>query len=155
MAATKRKYNVERGRQRVRSFYLRCAASKINSLLKGVTISHNLKWVKDVEEDGQIKEKLAFYTDGLEPLQDHLNKTKHKPCAFSTLLDAPVEWKVYVKVHYTTQDGTDYDWPLPVINRRQPFREIFMYIINEFLPNYRKKENSAHFIEWSFYGEIV
>jgi len=155
MAATKRKYNPERGRQRVRSFYMRCAASKINNLLKGVTVSHNLKWVQDVEENGEIKEKLSFYTNGLERLQEHLNNTAKKPCAFSTMIEAPVQWRVYVKVHYTTQDGTDYDWPLPVINQKRPFCEIFFYILNEFLPNYRKKENSLHFVEWSFYGEVV
>jgi len=51
MAATKQKINYPaRERQRVKSFYMRCAASKINNLLKGVTVSHNLKWVQDVEE---------------------------------------------------------------------------------------------------------
>ena len=62
---------------------------------------------------------------------------------------------VYVKVHYTTQDGTDYDCLLPAINQKRPFYEIFFYILNEFLPRYRKTENSLHFVEWSFYGEVV
>lgn len=156
MASTKQKINYPaRERQRVRSFYMRCAASKINNLLKGVTISHNLKWVEKVEEDEEQKEKLAFYTEGLERLQEHLNKTAKKPCAFSTMIEAPVQWRVYVKVHYTTQDGTDYDWPLPVINQKRPFCEIFFYILNEFLPRYRKTENSLHFVEWSFFAEVV
>lgn len=168
MASVRKKYNHAAKVQQERARLLKMADLKIRKALKGVTIAYNSAWENEERycECGKLiipKAKhcscgkevppIEFYPTGMDRIIDLLKGDIETACG--TLVQIGIRWRVYITVFCRTQDGEEYAYLLPVIDKVGQMQHLEDEIEKIVIPKALKDRNQAHVKDWGYWGEIV
>ena len=168
MASVRKKYNRAAKVQQERARLLKMADFKIRKALRGVTVAYNSSWEyeKRLCECGLINTPKAkhcscgkevppieFYPTGMGRIIDLLKGDIDTACG--TLVQIDIRWRVYITVFCRTQDGEEYAYLLPVIDRVCQMQRLEDEIEGVLIPAFLKQRNQAHLVDWGYWGEVL
>ena len=143
MASVRKKYNRAAKVQQERARLLKMADFKIRKALRGVTVAYNSSWGEDAE----------FYPTGMGRIIELLKGDIDTACG--ALVQIDIRWRVYITVFCRTQDGEEYAYLLPVIDRVCQMQRLEDEIEGVLIPAFLKQRNQAHLVDWGYWGEVL
>ena len=144
-AAKKRnkKYNPVVKQQQERARLLKMADFKIRKALQGATIAYNSSWGSDAQ----------YYPTGMERIVNLLKGDIDTACG--TLMQIDIRWRVYITIYLKTQDGEEYAYLLPIIDKVCQMQRLEDEIEKAIIPSELKKRNESHIVDWGYWGEVL
>ena len=143
MASVRKKYNHAAKVQQHRARLLKMADFKIRKALRGVTVAYNSSWGESAE----------FYPTGMGRIIELLKGDIDTACG--ALVQIDIRWRVYITVFCRTQDGEEYAYFLPVIDRVCQMQRLEDEIEGILIPAFLKQRNQAHLVDWGYWGEVM
>ena len=111
--------------------------------MTGITISYNSSWGNNEDFCGCNYERLIKRLNGCEPT------------AYGLSVQMRVRWRVYITINCVSQDGEEYAYTLPVIDREDSMRNLEAEIEHKIIPAALAKRNQAHIKDWRYLAEIL
>jgi len=143
VASVRKKYNPVGKLQQRKARLIKMADFKIRSALKGATVAYNSLWGSDAQ----------FHPTGMERIINLLDGDIDTACG--TIVQIDIRWRVYITINCETQDGEQYMYALPIIDRVTQMQKVENEIERVIIPEALKKRNKSHVKDWGYWGEIV